>query len=420
MRKDERDASALVSMLDSNWTNPFGDPFDLINLSTGLVAPDSIAKNLLGAKDKGNVAFKDFCDERLDISDTKGFFDPLKKQRLKTFSDIKIKRFFKTQGRSIIMKADRSLFAKMTLTGQTRKLDMKDVLFYRLGPIPWALANPDGTLWKTNKAQLFKRLRKDFSPVDTIPSNSACTSDGMAIVQKVMANTTNASFGEAFKSISSAVLREGRVNHRTDVVFDVYKENSIKNAEQVKRGPESAMSFGKIASGHRLKQWKSFLQGGNNKTQLIDFLVEEWSNDQSLCEKLERKELFLTHKDQCTRVTKNSASDVQDLQSSQEEADTQILLHAEQCGRSGLAAAVIVSPDTDVFILAMAFTPKLKCPVYFKLGSKTRTEYIEVKKAADALGLDKCACLLGLHSFTGCDTVSSFAGRGKVTATRNT
>ena len=64
----------------------------------------------------------------------------------------------------------------------------------------------------------------------------------------------------------------------------------------------------------------------------------------------------------------------------------------------------------------MAFTPKLKCPVYFKLGSKTRTEYIEVKKAADALGLDKWACLLGLHSFTGCDTVGSFAGRSKVSA----
>ena len=101
----------------------------------------------------------------------------------------------------------------MTLIGQARKLDMKDVLSYPLGPIPWASANPDGTLRKTNKAQIFKRLRKDFSPVDTIPSNSACIIDGMAIVQKGMANTTNASFGEASKSVFSAVLREGTVNH---------------------------------------------------------------------------------------------------------------------------------------------------------------------------------------------------------------
>ena len=98
-----------------------------------MVAPDNIAEDLLGAKDKGIGAFKDFCDERLDISATKSFYDPLKKQRLKTFSDIKMKRSFKTQGRSIIMKADRNLFAKMTLIGQTRKLDIKDVWSCTLG-----------------------------------------------------------------------------------------------------------------------------------------------------------------------------------------------------------------------------------------------------------------------------------------------
>ena len=111
------------------------------------------------------------------------------------------------------------------------------------GPVPWALANPDGTLRKTNKAQLFQRLRKDFSSVDTIPSNSVCIIDGMAIVQKVKANTTIVSFGETSNSILSAVLRESRSNRRIDVVFDVYKEQSFKNAEPVKRGSESAMSY---------------------------------------------------------------------------------------------------------------------------------------------------------------------------------
>lgn len=35
-----------------------------------------------GAKENGTVAFKEFCNERLDVSATKDFFDPLKKQRL--------------------------------------------------------------------------------------------------------------------------------------------------------------------------------------------------------------------------------------------------------------------------------------------------------------------------------------------------
>ena len=35
---------------------------------------------------------------------------------------------------------------------------------------------------------------------------------------------------------------------------------------------------------------------------------------------------------------------------------------------------------------------------------------------ASALGDNVCTALVGLHSFTGCDTVSAFAGRGKLTA----
>jgi len=66
---------------------------------------------------------------------------------------------------------------------------MKEVLTYRLGPIPWALSNPNGTLRKTNEAQLSKHLKRDITPSDTIPSNSACIIDGMAMVQKILVNT---------------------------------------------------------------------------------------------------------------------------------------------------------------------------------------------------------------------------------------
>lgn len=76
MKKDEKDVSALEDTVDGNWTNPFGVPSELISLSTGIVAPDSITKD----KVKDTVAFKDFCDERFHVSDTKGFFCLIKKQ----------------------------------------------------------------------------------------------------------------------------------------------------------------------------------------------------------------------------------------------------------------------------------------------------------------------------------------------------
>ena len=89
----------------------------------------------------------------------------------------------------------------MILIGQTRKLHTKDVLSHRLGPIPWALANPEGTMRKTSKAALAKRLKKDSSPVQSIPENSACVIDGMALVQKLMVDSNHMSFAEVSKAI---------------------------------------------------------------------------------------------------------------------------------------------------------------------------------------------------------------------------
>ena len=40
----------------------------------------------------------------------------------------------------------------------------------------------------------------------------------------------------------------------------------------------------------------------------------------------------------------------------------------------------------------------------------------DIRKVAASLGIDVCRALIGMHSFTGCDTVSAFAGKGKTSA----
>ena len=47
---------------------------------------------------------------------------------------------------------------------------------------------------------------------------------------------------------------------------------------------------------------------------------------------------------------------------------------------------------------------------------KRATKYIDIGTLALSIGQDVCQALPGLHSFTGCDTVSAFAGRGRLTA----
>ena len=48
------------------------------------------------------------------------------------------------------------------------------------------------------------------------------------------------------------------------------------------------------------------------------------------------------------------------------------------------------------------------------MAHKTRTRLIDVSNVAASVGPEVCIALLGLHAFTCCDTVSAFAGKGKI------
>lgn len=102
-----------------------------------------------------------------------------------------------------------------------------------------------------------------------------------------------------------------------------------------------------------------------------------------------------------------------ELESSHEEADTRLILHMQHASNF-FSAVVCVADDTDVFILCLSFCKGAKSDWYLKPGSKNRTKLISLQKIAESLGGKMLNALIGLHSFTGCDTVSAFANQGKV------
>ena len=148
----------------------------------------------------------------------------------------------------------------------------------------------------------------------------------MSIVQKLDGNQNT--FGDIAKTVLKIVIREGDKCDRVDVVFDVYREGSIKDAERVNQGSGSGVKIRSLATGHKVKQWRSFLSEAQNKTMLIEFITEEWKSTESKS-MIGQKTLFVTCGQKCWRIGKMGASLVNDLKSSQEEADTRILLHAK-------------------------------------------------------------------------------------------
>ena len=94
----------------------------------------------------------------------------------------------------------------------------------------------------------------------------------------------------------------------------------------------------------------------------------------------------------CMRLTENYVSKCEALRSSQEKADSRMIFYAVHCCKSGYSSVVIVSNDTDAFILFMSFADKVACPTYMKCGTRTRIQYVDVGKVTNMLGDAKC-CL---------------------------
>ena len=102
--------------------------------------------------------------------------------------------------------------------------------------MPWSLAAPDGSLKKTAKSSLAQELQKDVPAIESLLPRSACIIDGMAMVQRLKGDQKT--FKEIAQMLLVMALREGGSNTRIDVVFDNYREISVKNSEREKRGAE--------------------------------------------------------------------------------------------------------------------------------------------------------------------------------------
>ena len=90
-----------------------------------------------------------------------------------------------------------------------------------------------------------------------------------------------------------------------------------------------------------------------------------------------------------------------------------MLLHVHHAVKEGYEAVVLSSEDTDVFVLSLACSSMIPEPLFQKKRTPTRTHLIDVKQNAESLGSDVCEALVGMHAYTGCDSVSAFAGKGK-------
>ena len=88
-----------------------------------------------------------------------------------------------------------------------------------------------------------------------------------------------------------------------------------------------------------------------------------------------------------------------------------------QLGKSIIKYQFVLLTDTDVVVLAVTVAQRINASeLWIAFGTGKSFWYLAIHEMVRALGPEKCIALPVFHAFTGCDTVLSFAGRGKKTA----
>ena len=146
-----------------------------------------------------------------------------------------------------------------------------------------------------------------------------------------------------------------------------------------------------------------------------------WGTDQRFAKKIGERTLFVTHGESCSKISVDalgsiSFSTVLERCSNQEEADTRMFLHALHSSDAAHQQILIKSSGTDVEVLVCNFREYISADIFLLCGTRSRARVINVTQVCEQLGVEVYQALPGLHVLTGCDTVSSFAGKGKKAA----
>ncbi len=415
IKKDEEAVRSIVDKLLNVVVNPFKESQELVSLTSGVVAPENIQNDLLKAKQVGENSVNETIKNRL-LSLNVNLHDPMPKHNLGTFSKLtESKTKSKKDQRIIELKADRNLFARLLVIAKQRNIDLDDVLTYELGPFPWSISAVFGTMQKTTKSLLSKVVLKegDFL-LQAAPPNSAYLIDMMAFIQRSARGTPKTFGGLADKFLRDLTSIDSK---RIDLVCDRYPEISIKSDERESRkGTTGTLITRIVHADQKVEQLPKFLKHGQNKENLISFLLNEWQKDK-YAQLIGNKQIVITCKEEAYVLTvqhgKVRALLRPELCTKQEEADTRLFLHAQDCSRRNFQSAVLQASDTDIIMMACFHQWNLRINLVVESIVPGGRKLIDIKSLCQNLGKPLSTSLLPYHALTGCDSVSSFSGRGK-------
>lgn len=296
---------------------------------------------------------------------------------------------------------------------QGLQLDLKELMTYPLTPVPYSLATGDGYIAKTDKAKAFQLLTKDCTDMNVSQAKVTLTVyDGNATFYYM--KDIPANFSQICSKVFDTIGKTG------DVVFstDQYLPGSVKSMERRRRGCGEKL----ILKGEATKKpqdWKLFLSNDENKIQFIRMLLRLWNSDQ-YASRCHGRKVILICEGKAYQLTSTdgqttNAEELPQLESSQEETDSRVILYVNYARSQRYDFVRVKSPDSDVFFILLHYAASVDgITILFDTGTGNKQRLINVSKIAADFGQEKSTALMALHAYSGCDSTSAFRGIGKI------
>ncbi len=233
----------------------------------------------------------------------------------------------------------------------------------------------------------------------------------MALVRKVPLKKLDPpikTFNDFAIALTSMVTNAGHSCDEIHIVFDNYREGSIKSAERKRRGKSREMVVLDAISPNQNVPvvvienfWSSSVSKTTFQALYVEWLTTNYSGS---------KPLYLGIS---PLVSAGHATLYPRLNCTHEEADDRIMFHVQDITshRSGPTSLTLSSGDTDVFVcLLYHFVINWRDlglqELWLIHNSGVKKSTLPLHEICAALGDELTRCLPAFHALTGCDTTS--------------
>ena len=345
--------------------------------------------------------------------DTPGvsIYEPVRKNNAPTLATLyQAVKHTKDRYQNTVMKADRNVLRRLITSYEAgRSVDLSSVLRHKLLPVPVSLAEMNGTLRTGNKSELDNVVPEDIDCPETIQlhaTSSFLIIDGQAPAVALGKPDAAVTFGDLANTYMKTVLKADSEYHIIYVVFDRYKDETIKGTTRTRRSKTERpiRRLVEVSDVPLPKNWSTFLSLADNKADLAHFLSEELCSQAPV-----DKEIVVAggFRDELEIKSSTGATDLGPLKSTHEEADTRFVLHAVH---SQFHTVVVFSRDIDVLLLLVSHFQIMQCQhLWMKSGTSKKRLYISIDAIFNKLPSGSASSLLAFHALTGCNTTSYIA-----------